>query len=63
MKRKWRAAAVIAVAAVALAVATAAVMFARPTGGDRKTTDNHIIREKVLEMLFCVPGMDCEEAT
>jgi len=59
MKRKWRAAAVVAAAAIAFAVATAAVMFARPTGSDRKTTDNHILRDKVLEMLLCLPVTGC----
>lgn len=63
MKRKWGMAAVAAAVAIAVAVATAAVMLARPTGIDRRATSNHLIRDKVLEMLFCVPGMNCEEAT
>lgn len=59
MKRKWRAAAVVAVAAIALAVAAAAVMLARTRGSERKTTDSHLVGDKVLEMLFCLPVMDC----
>jgi len=63
MKRKWRAVSVVAAVAIALAVATAAAMLARSTRSDRWTTENHMVRDKVLQMLFCVPGMDCEEAT
>jgi len=49
----------VAAVAIALTVATAAAMLARSTRSDRRTTDNHMVRDKVLEMLFCVPGMDC----
>ena len=59
MKRKPRTAAVAAAAAIAVAVATAALMLARSRGSDRKTTDNHLVGDKVLEMLFCLPVMDC----
>ena len=56
MKRKLRVAAGVA---VAVAVATAAVMLARSTRSEPKTTNNHIVGDKVLEMLFCIPGMNC----
>ena len=59
MKRKPRTAAVAAAVAIAVAVATAAVLLTRSRGSDRKTADHHLVGDKVLEMLFCVPGMLC----
>lgn len=58
MKRKSKAVAVAAIA-IAVAVATAAVLLARSTRSDRKTNDSHIVGDRVLEMLFCIPGMNC----
>lgn len=52
MKRQLKA------VAVALAVATAAAMLARSTGGDRKAVGADIFGHKVLEMLFCFPITD-----
>jgi len=57
MKRKPRTTAVAA--AVAIALAVAAVMLACTRGSERKTTDSHLVGDKVLEMLFCLPVMDC----
>lgn len=59
MKRKPRTAAVAAAIAIAVAFATAAVMLARSSGRERKTADKHLVGDKVLEMLFCLPVMDC----
>jgi len=60
MKRKSKAVAVAAAAvAIAVAVATAAVMLKRSTRSDRKTTDSHIVGDKVLEMLLCLPVTGC----
>ena len=56
MKRKRRTVAVAAVT-IAVAVATVAAILARAARSDRKTTDSHLVGDKVLEMLFCVPGM------
>ncbi len=59
MKRKPRTTAVAAAVAIAVAVAAAAVMLARTRESERKTTDSHLVGDKVLEMLFCLPVMDC----
>lgn len=58
MKRK-KAVAVAAAVAIAVAIATAAVTLTRSMGSDRRTTDNHVVGDKLLEMLFCIPGMNC----
>jgi len=57
MKREWKAVAVAV--AVAIAAAIVAAMLGRSMEAGRKTADAEIFGNKVLEMLFCVPGTDC----
>jgi len=59
MNRKSKAVVVATAVAIVVAMATAAVLLKRSTRSDRKTTDSHIVGDKVLEMLLCLPVTGC----